>query len=118
AGWVGPDVVDPSVAVMAPVAVASTPSGAIELSVSAGNTVTDNNVIALHDDTTTRQWLQPNGTWGSFNWQNAVLDAPGGTAVNWTHDVTLPPGNYGFATRVTDTSGNQTRAPWRAFGAS
>jgi hypothetical protein len=50
-----------------------------------------------------------------MKWLDAVVDTPGASAVNWTREVTLPPGKYGFRARAIDTSANTGTSGWRAF---
>lgn len=63
-------------------------------------------------DRGTRQWLQPNGTWGGWATLDASLDASGA----WR--LTVSPGsrsNLGVLVHAEDAAGNRSANEWRAF---
>ncbi len=61
----------------------------------------------------TNQWLQSNGSWGSYKQLTAQVSSSSGTATNWTASRTLPSGSYGISVIGVDGAGNTSESrPW------
>ncbi len=73
--------------------------------------------VSVRDDVTL-QWLQPDGTWGSWTWILATLASPGQPATQWDLGVDLPAGPYRVNVRARDAASNQSGATSHSFDAS
>lgn len=69
-------------------------------------------------DPVTRQWLQPDGSWGAWTWLTASVAAPGATRSAWTLAIAAPSENaYSVwaEARAADGSRDVTRAQRQVF---
>ena len=61
----------------------------------------------------TNQWLQPDGSWGSYEQLTAQVGSSSGTSTGWTASRTLPSGSYGISVIGVDGAGNLSGSrPW------
>lgn len=101
-----PDTTAPSVVVTSPAAGTSTPNPVLVT-----GTATDDRAVAevslAVQDTVSKAWLRPDGSWGAFARRTATLLQPSAPETGWTTSLPpLPPGRYAVAVRVTDLAGN------------
>ncbi len=68
-------------------------------------------------DLNTRDWLQPDGTFGpGFARIDATLASPGAGNTGWTFDVDLPVGDWAVTARAVDTTGaTESETPYSRF---
>lgn len=112
----GGDTTAPTVSVTAP-GNGDTVSSPTRLSGTAADNVAIERVyigLRKNDDMT---WLQPDSTWATtFARLSASLAAPYAATTDWSFDVSLPAGTYGFSTTAFDTAGNEVASkPWTRF---
>jgi hypothetical protein len=111
------DSVPPDATVLAPVPSESVPLGLVTVSGAA----TDNVAVVAVDvavrNSDTGAWLRPDGSWGSFAWNAALLDTPGALSSGWSWSfTTAEQGSYGLMVRATDVAGNvDPNKPWVSF---
>lgn len=104
-GAEGPDLSAPTIAITSPV------DGTVAASISeiAGTANDDREVRIISvqlQNTTTGQWLQPNGSFASTP-ADLAISAVGVNPVNWSRPVAnLPLGDYQLSAAATDPSGN------------
>ena len=89
--------------------------GAIKLEGNAGDLRGVRNVAVVIRSFATGQWLQPDGTWGSYKKLYTVVAAKGATTTGWTTRRVVPVGTYGVTLIVIDTARNLNAKPrpWR-----
>jgi hypothetical protein len=114
------DTVPPNAVVAAPLRNQSLPIGIIDVAGSATDDMGVAEVSIAVRNNDSGAWLRPDGTWGSFAWNAALLDNPDALATDWTWSFTAPePGSYGLQVRARDTSGNpDPTKPWIPFTVS
>ena len=100
----------------APVPSGYVPSNAVELAGTATDAIGVAKVGVAVQRLSDKLWLRPDGSFGAYNQQAAVLGSPDGPSTSWALTTELPPGTYGIHAAATDTSGNKSpNSPWRTF---
>jgi hypothetical protein len=67
-------------------------------------------------DRVTGEWLQTDGTWGSWQQHGATIGAPGALSTPWTHTFDLGrSGQYGLEVEAFDAAGNASDVVWMPF---
>jgi len=118
-GGGGPDTIAPNGTLTVPTPNQTFASPPVQMN----GTATDNVGVAAVQvavkDRTTGLWLRTNGTWGTFQAQNAVLASPNTTSTAWTFSFTPPSGGSGlYAVQVIAKDGAglvDPTKPWVQF---
>ncbi len=109
------DTVAPDGTMTSPANNAEVPIGPIELRGSATDDVGVASVLVAVQDTVTKEWLRPNGTFATgYATVTATLANPNATTTTWSYTFTPPIARkYGVSVIAKDAAGNQdpTR-PW------
>ncbi|MCB0991986.1 MAG: discoidin domain-containing protein, partial [Acidimicrobiales bacterium] len=89
---VGLDDQAPQLVVDTPAADAELPAGTIVLGGTATDDTSVGSVLIAIRDRDSKQWLQPDGTWGAWTQLEAQLAEPGEATTGWSLTVELAPG--------------------------
>jgi hypothetical protein len=81
------------------------PNGNVTFDGSATDNVSVDQVNLIIKNLDNGQYLQPNGTLGSWTKLPAALTAPGAAATDWTWSGTIPNGNWRLNLQVKDAAG-------------
>jgi hypothetical protein len=110
------DVVEPDATVTEPVRLQVLDGPDVVLSGQATDDVAIERVGVAIQDRNTRLWLQPDGSFGSFNRMNANLTSPDSATTAWSLPVSLPDGSYGMSVQAIDSSANRdSTRTWVVF---
>lgn len=117
AGTQGAVAAPPNGTITSPTANQVLPVGTVTLRGTAVDDVGVSRAQVAVRNTSTGQWRQPNGSWGSqFAWLTATLAAPGSTSTTWSYSYAATAGSYTAGLRVTDSSGSVDGSlPWVSF---
>lgn len=113
----GTDAVEPDTTIAVPDKGGAYPDGPLAISGQATDDATGVAAVGVAiKDTQTGLWWT-GSDWGSFTFNDAVVDAPGAAASDWTFDWAPPgPGSFGVLARATDVAGNiDSTKPWHGF---
>lgn len=113
----GGDKTAPTVTVTTPTAASTVQNHGVKLSGIASDDVGVDSVQIRLRNTTSGQYLQPDGSWSATSTPITVsLGARYEPSTSWSYIATLPNGSYGFSTTVWDTNRNQNAVkPYRNF---
>ncbi len=110
------DEIEPDATVTSPMHLDVVGEAAVTLTGTATDNVAVANVKIAVRNRDTGGWLRADGSFGSIQYLDAVLNAPGETQTGWSFPVTLTDGRWGFSVRAEDATGNRdSTRPWVAF---
>ncbi|MCP4961068.1 MAG: hypothetical protein GY925_17610 [Actinomycetia bacterium] len=105
---VGADDEVPTVTVTSPTLDQQVPVGMVDLA----GTATDNTSVVQVEfalrDRVSKQWLQPDGTWGSWTRLEAIPSNQGTQLSGWSYQQNLPAGSYKMYVISYDQAGNES----------